>query len=333
MRIESSHLSLGVKHNAESTDSRKEKVEVWVRPVPKAAPAQVTTPASTPTDVTDPTVALTPKQMRDLAIIEEMLSRLMNMPVKLRPLRIGPITSPEMPQTSAPAQQGESGMVGWGMRAEVTTSHSESESLAIAAAGTITFEDGSTMAVGMTAQYDRSFHTESTVRILAGDALKDPIVISLDGGPVRFNGQALKFDLDGNGVMSELLPSLEGGSAWLAYDRNGDNAISNGGELFGPKTGNGYRELAALDADGSGWVDEGDAAFAALRVVSYGADGQPQVSSLKDAGIGALSVDPVETPFRLTAADNSTLGQMAESGIVLREDGSATWSHRVDVKA
>ncbi|MES2306428.1 MAG: hypothetical protein V4558_13020 [Gemmatimonadota bacterium] len=31
--------------------------------------------------------------MRDLAVIEETLSRLMAMPVKLRPLRVGPIAS------------------------------------------------------------------------------------------------------------------------------------------------------------------------------------------------------------------------------------------------
>jgi hypothetical protein len=93
MRIESSHLSLGVKHNAESTDSHREKVGVLVRPVPR--PSVSSTPV--PTDVTDPTVTLTPKQMRDLAAIEEMLSRLMAMPVKLRPLRIGPISAAPAP--------------------------------------------------------------------------------------------------------------------------------------------------------------------------------------------------------------------------------------------
>jgi hypothetical protein len=38
---------------------------------------------------------------------------------------------------------------------------------------------------------------------------------------------------------------------------------TNGAELFGARSGDGFAELAALDGDGNGWIDEGDAAWQA----------------------------------------------------------------------
>jgi hypothetical protein len=46
--------------------------------------------------------------------------------------------------------------------------------------------------------------------------------------------------------------------------------IDSGSELFGPATGSGFGELAALDGDGNGWIDENDDAFARLRGLDAG---------------------------------------------------------------
>ena len=50
------------------------------------------------------------------------------------------------------------------------------------------------------------------------------------------------------------------------FDGDGNGRIDNGRELFGPTSNNGYQELALLDADRSGWIDERDPLFTQLSV-------------------------------------------------------------------
>ena len=60
------------------------------------------------------------------------------------------------------------------------------------------------------------------------------------------------------------LQRIGAGSAFLVDDADGDGRATNGAELFGARSGDGFAELAALDGDG--WIDEGDAAWQRLRV-------------------------------------------------------------------
>ena len=50
---------------------------------------------------------------------------------------------------------------------------------------------------------------------------------------------------------------MKPGDGLLAYDRNADGKANDGRELFGPQSGDGFGELAALDSDGNGAIDEG----------------------------------------------------------------------------
>lgn len=49
----------------------------------------------------------------------------------------------------------------------------------------------------------------------------------------------LLLNFDGHGATSTLA-ALTPGSAWLALDRNDNRRIGNGGELFGPRSGDGF---------------------------------------------------------------------------------------------
>ena len=151
-------------------------------------------------------------------------------------------------------------------------------------------------------------------------------MLNLAGGAAALAGRAT-FDLDADGA-AESTAGLASGSAWLAMDRNGDGAIGSGAELFGPTTGSGFGELAALDQDGNGWVDEGDAAFSSLRL--WRPDGF--LATLRGAGVGALSTRAVATPYALTAG-GAVAGRIAETGLFLREDGSAGTVQHVDLVA
>ena len=44
-------------------------------------------------------------------------------------------------------------------------------------------------------------------------------------------------------------------------DLNNDDIITNGNELFGPRTGNGFTELSVYDEDGNNWIDEKDLVY------------------------------------------------------------------------
>ena len=73
------------------------------------------------------------------------------------------------------------------------------------------------------------------------------------------------FDIDADGE-EESISYLQGGSGYLALDKNGDGVINDGSELFGTKSGDGFADLAEYDADGNGWIDENDPIFDKLLI-------------------------------------------------------------------
>jgi hypothetical protein len=129
---------------------------------------------------------------------------------------------------------------------------------------------------------------------------KDPLVINFDASAAELSDRRFSFDLDADGS-AESVATLGAGSGYLAFDRNGDSKINNGSELFGAvgeHAGDGFADLAGLDADGNGWLDEADPAFAALGV--WFPDGK--IQPLKEAGIGALGLASVDSQFTLKEA-------------------------------
>jgi hypothetical protein len=82
-------------------------------------------------------------------------------------------------------------------------------------------------------------------------------------------------------------------TAWLVRDLDGDGQISSGRELFGSFTAghpaNGFEALAALDADGDGFITERDPSFAQLRFwFDRNGDRRAQPEELE--GLGALTL-------------------------------------------
>ena len=178
----------------------------------------------------------------------------------------------------------------------------------------------------------RSYHEESDVSITIGDArpTKDPLVVNFNGAAAQLSSQRFSFDLDADG-RGEEINFVGGGSGFLVFDRNGDGKVNNGLELFGARSGDGFAELSALDVDGNGWVDDGDAAYGSLRVWSRNAAGKDLLVTLSQAGIGALSVASVASEFSLKDSGNELLGQIRSTGLYLREDGQVGTLQQVDL--
>lgn len=101
-----------------------------------------------------------------------------------------------------------------------------------------------------------------------------PLVLSFDNGGVTFATTSIgSFDLTRLGVShgSDWPTAV---TPWLAFDRNGNGAIDDGGELFGSATRlgaggfakNGFDALRELDANQDGVFDARDPAFDSILV-------------------------------------------------------------------
>jgi len=206
----------------------------------------------------------------------------------------------------------------------------EHERSEFSASGEVRTADGRCIDFKLDLVMSRDFQCERRQVEQGKVVLRDPLVINFDGKGAELGSLRFAFDLDSDGK-SESLHGLTGNSGFLAIDRNGDGRINDGRELFGARSGDGFADLAALDGDGNDWLDEADAAFAALRVWSHDSAGKESLSSLKERGVGALYLGSTETPFALKDDDNRLRGQVRASGVYLSENGAAGTLQQVDL--
>ena len=206
----------------------------------------------------------------------------------------------------------------------------EQEQLAFVANGQVSTADGREIRfdLGFALNYQKLQLSE---RLTSSAALKDPLVLNLEGLAPGFSSARFEFDLDADGSR-ESLTQLANNSAFLALDRNGNGQIDDGSELFGARSGNGFAELAALDEDGNGILDEADSGFASLRL--YRSD--TALLTLGDQKIGAIFLNAAATPFMHLGGDQGAQGEspavLRQTGIYLTEDGKAGTVQQIDLR-
>jgi hypothetical protein len=223
---------------------------------------------------------------------------------------------------------------GWGVAIDQVATHQEHEVTRFTATGSVVTADGTELRFEFQAVMERSEMERSETHVRLGDAVRpvDPLMLSLDGSPVTLGPDQVSFDLDSDGT-AEQIAFAGAGSGLLAVDANANGAVDDGRELFGPASGDGFAQLAAFDADANGWIDEGDPVYGSLRLWARNADGSEALIALPDAGVGAIYLGRVATPFELRAPDQATLGQVRSSGVYLAEDGTARPIQQVDLVA
>jgi hypothetical protein len=250
------------------------------------------------------------------------------------------LTSPgdlEVPEEAAdleappPEGEGRPQRVGWGLVYDYYESHYESEKTSFSAEGVIKTRDGREISFQVELNMSREFFTEQSLSIRAGDAqLKDPLVLNFNGNAAELTDTKFNFDLDLDGREDQI--SFVGpNSGFLALDRNGDNIINDGSELFGPTSGSGFAELAAYDEDGNNWIDESDDIYSRLRIWSKDAEGNDQLVALGQKGVGAIYLGHVSTPFQLNDQNNEQLGQIQSTGLFVEEDGGVGTLQHLDL--
>ncbi len=215
---------------------------------------------------------------------------------------------------------------------EISTFYSEAEFTTFNANGIIKTEDGREINVNISVNMSRAF-TESSYEFFTktGYEAIDPLVINLKDAPAGLTDIKYFFDLDADGTPEEI-STLRDGSAFLALDRNNDGIINDGSELFGTKSGDGFKDLAAYDEDGNGWIDENDSIFEKLKIYTKDENGNDLLFTLKEKDIGAICLDSRDTEFTLGSSDNSAVnGIIRRTGIFLYENGTAGTIQHLDL--
>lgn len=219
---------------------------------------------------------------------------------------------------------------GWGLVYEYHEIYSEAEQIKFASAGSVQLEDGRTIMFDVKFRMSRQFYSENHLNLRLGDAAKvDPLVIDLNGTGPQLTSQKYEFDLDADGS-ADNISFATGGSGFLALDENRDGAINDGTELFGPQSGNGFKELRAYDLDKNGWIDDNDPIFKMLSVLTIAENDEKMLFKLGEAGVGAIYLHETDTKLEFTDGLVAN-GEMKSSSIYLKEDGTAGTLHHIDL--
>ncbi|MBN1140810.1 MAG: hypothetical protein JXB25_03280 [Deltaproteobacteria bacterium] len=220
--------------------------------------------------------------------------------------------------------------LGWGLSYSYHETSYEAEFTQFSGNGVVRTGDGREIAFDVTLNMSRELLETTDLAIRAGDALKDPLVINFNGTAAQLTQTSFSFDLDLDGRQDQM-SFVAPGSGFLALDKNGDDIVNDGGELFGAATGDGFRELAAHDDDGNGWIDEKDEVFQRLRIWEKDASGNDRLGALLEMGVGAIYLGAVSTPFALKDGGQNLLGAIRSSGLYLNENGGAGTVQQLDL--
>lgn len=208
---------------------------------------------------------------------------------------------------------------------------SETENTAFSALGIAVTADGRQIGFNVSVEMTRAF--EGAYESISEESyiVTDPLVINLDSDTVNVTDQKFLFDIDADGTKDEI--SFVGeGSGFLALDKNNDGVINDGSELFGTRSGNGFRDLASYDKDKNGWIDEADDVFDKLVIWTKDESGKDKMMSLKEAGVGAIYLGSSGTEFSLNnASTNESNAIIRRTGIYLKENGEAGTVQHVDL--
>ena len=210
--------------------------------------------------------------------------------------------------------------------------HMEEENTTFSTQGTVKTADGRELSFnlefGMSRRFEEYYEEN---HVLSVSKFKDPLVINLDTNIAQVSDQKFFFDLDCDGEEEEI-SSLQAGSGFLALDRNGDGKINDGSELFGTKSGDGFKDLSRYDSDGNGWIDEADPIWEKLLIWTKDENGEDKMYHLSDLGVGAIGLSRVGTQFSLNSEKtNETNAMIRKTGIFLYENGTVSTLQHLDM--
>ena len=209
--------------------------------------------------------------------------------------------------------------------------HSEREITTFQTTGTAVTADGRSLNFNVSVEMSRSFTQMAEERIEYGQPrLCDPLVINLNTNIASVSDQKFFFDLDCDGE-NDKISILNKDSGYLALDKNDDDIVNDGSELFGTTSGNGFKDLLSYDEDGNGWIDEADSIFSKLKIWMMDENGQSRLLDLKTSGVGAIYLGYEDTEFSLKDSANETNAVIQKTGLFLYENGMSGTIQQMDL--
>lgn len=171
---------------------------------------------------------------------------------------------------------------------------SESESTTFASTGIVQTADGRSIDFNVEVSMSRAFMCQIDTLEVQDYIKTDPLMINLDTNIGSVSNQKFFFDLDSDGKEEKI--------SFAA---------------------NGFKDLAAYDEDGNGWIDENDSVFSKLKVWTKDENGNDYLIDLKKADVGAIYLSNADTQFSLKDDENNLNAEIKKTGIYLRESTGA----------
>lgn len=344
MQILASSLSLSAQSLSYRSLETRQRLEMWTggrppslpdasaappsadaslfRSLSAAAKAHAAPPSAVPAAAPAPEEqGLDPETERILYILEKLFgmkgARRMVMKMQAVQQQLGQARADAQTQAQQPAR------AGWGLTYDSTTTRTSYESASLSADGKLTLADGSSLAFHLDWSQSSLRVEQSSTHLALGDArLSDPLAIDLDGNGLAFAG-SMPLALGAAGTATVARPA--GGDALLVRDANGNGRV-DAGEVLGAATGQAFAELAQLDGDRNGWIDQGDAAWSQLRLL----DGSGGLRPL-DGSVAAIATASVSLPYEHRDADGILQAVGRRGGVVITADGGARAAAQVDL--
>lgn len=283
--------------------------------------------------------AFSEKDLEKIRLLERIIESLTGKPFRFRYLGFDlrqsdqttvPLNTEQAPQLTLSQPMVQPQRLGWGISYQHSESVYQSEVSQFSTEGQIQTADGRSIAFNLNYYTQNEYISSQNISYKAGDALIDPLIIRLDDQAMTYSKDQVSFDLNLDSKTDSFrVPVDNAGFLFLDLDQNGK--VTDGSELFGPKSGSGFSELAKLDTDQNGWIDEADASFKDLRIWIHGSDGSDQVLGLAEAGVGALFVSGLSGGVSLKDENFQTVGKTKANGFYLKENGSAGLLHEIDL--
>lgn len=355
MRIESSNISMISSHSMSKAYSKEESLVSWtdnnsqnqqgsqsnsfqdfsgaVVEISKEGTAAFVNQTGNQSKVDDNSFfTISEKDMQKIALIEQLIEMMTGKKTKIKlPNNVKIKNSDATAPVSQNGNTSARPKVGWGLEYKLRESYSEVEKLDFKSNGKIKTSDGREINFDVSISMNRSFSRNTNIDLRMGDAAKvDPLVINYDGSTPNLTDKKFSFDIDSDGT-SDQISFLTKGSGFLALDLNNDGAINDGSELFGPKSGDGFKDLSNYDSDNNNWIDENDPIFDKLRIWTKDDNGKDVLFALGEKGIGAIYLGNISTQFDFKNSDGTSNGELQKTGIFVKEDNSVGTVQHIDL--
>ncbi|HEY9061383.1 MAG TPA: hypothetical protein VIO64_12895 [Pseudobacteroides sp.] len=277
----------------------------------------------------DLSFALSEKDKQKIELVETMFEILLGKKIKLKIPEAANLKKPDQkisihPSLISPRKNLE-------MEYKMNEAYSEQEKMEFKSSGTIKTLDGKEINFQVSLSMSREFSQSRSINMRAVETRKvDPLVINYSGTTPNLTDRKFSFDIDSDGK-SDQISFLSRGSGFLAFDQNNDGIINNGRELFGPQSGDGFKDLSMYDADNNNWIDENDPIFDKLRIWTKDENGKDTLFALGEKGIGAIYLGNISTQFNFKNAEGTSNGQLQKTGIFVKEDNTVGTIQHIDL--